>query len=88
MTLICCCLLLFIGFDWLRWLWALHWISRGLLGIVVCVFFANGIGYFQIIFALGLLTSLVYIGCGSFMLLSPSVAVYMHSLRPPYVKPR
>ncbi len=87
-VVICFCLLLFIGIDWLRRLWAAHWLLRGLLGLVACFFFGEWISYFHIIFGLGLVTSLIYIACGSLMLLSPSVALYMHSLRRPYTKPR
>ena len=82
------CLLLFIGFDWLRMLWAAHWLLRGLLGIVASLFFFYWLGHFHIIFILGLVTALLYISCGVLMLLSPSVKIYMYSLRPSYGKRR
>lgn len=81
------CLLLYIGFAWLRWLWAIHWIVRGAIGLVACTFFAQWIGP-HLLFGLGVIASLLYLGCGSVMLFSPSINTYMHNLRRPYVRPR
>ncbi len=74
------CGMLYLGFNWLRWLWAIHWIMRGALGAF------SGITVYNVhpsnfLIGVGLLISMLYLICGITMLYSPSVRYYMHSMR-------
>ncbi len=77
------CLLLYLGYSWLRWLWAFHWLMRGTVGAFTSVVAFIDIAQFNPLLALGLLTSLIYVVCGMTMLFSPNVQAYMNAMRWP-----
>ncbi|MCB0062707.1 MAG: hypothetical protein KDE19_11350 [Caldilineaceae bacterium] len=77
------CIMLFIGFNWLRWVWAIHWVTRGVLGSFACIIATFYIGLFHPLVAVGLLVSLIYLVCGLSMICSSSVHLYMKSMRRP-----
>jgi hypothetical protein len=77
------CLMLYLGYGWLRWLWGIHWLVRGLVGTFASVTALLYIEQFSHLLALGLLTSLIYIVCGMTMLFSPAVQAYMNAMRWP-----
>lgn len=77
------CIMLFIGYNWLRWIWAIHWVLRGVLGTVACFFALLYIKQFSPLIGIGAVVSILYLICGISMLCSHSVYVYMQSLRRP-----
>lgn len=80
-------LMLYLGFNWLRWLWAIHWLARGIVGLFATVVALLYIEQFHRLLVVGLLVSLLYVICGLTMIISPSVRCYMHALRKPVSRP-
>ena len=77
------CLLLYLGYNWLRWLWAIHWLARGIAGTFVSIVAFVYIEQFNRLLGLGLLISLIYVVCGLLMICAPSVRIYMNAMRRP-----
>ncbi len=77
------CLLLYLGHNSLRWLWAIHWLTRGIIGIGVSIVALKYIEQYNHLLVLGLFTSSAYIICGIIMISAPSIRVYMDAMRRP-----
>ena len=79
--LIFCCIILYLGYSWIRWLWGISWLIKGASGL-----FAVSQLNFQFelspnLFLFGAITSLLYTLCALCILFSPSVHTYMQSMR-------
>jgi hypothetical protein len=77
------CLLLYLGYNWLRWLWGAHWLATGLVGGLLTSAGLFQLATFNRLLALGLTVSIIYLICGALMLFSPSVRAYMAGMRRP-----
>lgn len=75
------CVMLYLGFNWVRWLWGLGWLFNSIASIC-STFFLYTTNLIPPIFLLSLLIfSLLYLWCGSTLLFSPNVRVYMQTMR-------
>ncbi len=77
------CLLLYLGHGSLRWLWAVHWLTRGILGFALSIVALKYVGQSNQLLALSFLLSSTYVICAILLFSEPSIRVYMNSMRRP-----
>lgn len=77
------CLLLYLGYNWLRWLWGIHWLTIGIVGSLLTIAGLVQLAAFNRLLALGLTVSVIYLICGVLILFAPSVRAYMRVMRRP-----
>ncbi|MEZ4620301.1 MAG: hypothetical protein R2867_32995 [Caldilineaceae bacterium] len=82
------CMVLYAGYNWVRWLWAAHWLARGIVGLFVTFVAYSYINVFNRLLSTTLLISVAYVACGLIMVFSPSVRVYMDTMRRPHGRVR
>jgi hypothetical protein len=81
--LIFCCIILYLGYSWIRWLWGISWLVKGVSGLIAAGLFHLQFGLSPNLFLFGLITSLLYTLCALCILFSPSVHMYMQAMRHP-----
>jgi hypothetical protein len=79
--LIFCCIILYLGYGWIRWLWGISWLIKGVSGLVAASLFNLQFDVSPNLFYYGLITSLLYTLCALCILFSPSVHAYMQAMR-------
>jgi len=77
------CLLLYVGYNWSRWIWAIYWLTSGAIGIFFSTYMLTYLGYLDRLIAVGYSISIIYVLCGTVMVMSRSVHTYIFAMRSP-----
>ena len=79
--LIFCCIILYMGYSWIRWLWGISWLFKGMSGMLAAVLFMQQSGLKPNLLLFGLITSMIYTFCALCILFSPSIHTYMRAMQ-------
>lgn len=79
--LILCCVILYLGYSWIRWLWGLGWLLKGVSGLLATSLLITQFGLLTHLVFFSFITSLLYTLCATCILCSPSVHAYMRMMR-------
>lgn len=77
------CLLLYLGHKSLRWLWAIHWLTRGSIGLSVSIVALKYIPQGNQLLLLAFLASSMYVICAILLIAAPSIGIYMKTMSRP-----
>ena len=77
------CLMLYLGYDWSRWFWAIYWLAGSIVGAFVSTVTWAYLGHFDRLLAISYTVSAIYLICGITIVASRSVRTYMRTMRYP-----
>lgn len=72
---------LYLGYDWIRWLWGAVWLMKGINGLVVAYLLTEQFDLWANLVVYGLTTSALYVGCALCLLCLPSIKIYLQMMR-------
>lgn len=72
---------LYLGYDWIRWLWGAVWLMKGVGGLLVVYLLTEEFDLWANLVVYGAVTSLLYISCALCILCLPSINIYLQTMR-------
>lgn len=79
--LILCLVILALGYGWIRWLWGVTWLVKGISGLLVVYLLTMEFDLWTNLVFFGLVTSSLYTVCALTMLCLPSINTYLRVIR-------